>query len=196
MVNIEQIKETIRIGKDVNDIEESFNDIGNFVALKYLDGVTVLIPSGNELNTRIANVTLSKSKNAKLIKGLIRKLTTIEVEDIVLEFGSKFREHYKENFNTKYFELLDYLEVMNKERRGEFSRHLVKDAEMRDILDTTFKLTDDHFARFAKKINGQDVLIIDDTISRGQSIREVCDIILESYSPKSITVLTLLSKLD
>ena len=67
---------------------------------------------------------------------------------------------------------------------------------MRDALDSTLKLSDDRFAEFANKINGQDILIIDDTISRGQTIKEVCQIISDSYAPKSITVLTLLSKLN
>ena len=66
---------------------------------------------------------------------------------------------------------------------------------MRDVLDSTLKLSDDKFAEFANKINGQDILIIDDTISRGQSIKEACQIMLESYAPKSITVLTLLSRI-
>ena len=66
---------------------------------------------------------------------------------------------------------------------------------MRDVLDFTLKLSKDRYAEFANKINGQDILIIDDTISRGQSIKQVCKIISESYAPKSITVLTLLSKL-
>ena len=80
-------------------------------------------------------------------------------------------------------------------RNGYFSRHLVKNKEMREVLDFTFKISDDMFAEFANKINGQDILIIDDTISRGQSIKEACQIIMESYAPKSITVLTLLSRL-
>ena len=66
---------------------------------------------------------------------------------------------------------------------------------MRDVLDSTLRLSDDRFAEFANKINGQDILIIDDTISRGQTVIEACRIMMESYSPKSITVLTLLSQL-
>jgi hypoxanthine-guanine phosphoribosyltransferase len=57
------------------------------------------------------------------------------------------------------------------------------------------KASDDSCAEFANKINGHNILIVDDTISRGQTIKEACNIMAESYSPKSITVLTLLSKL-
>lgn len=184
-----------RSEEDKNAIERQFHAIASKFAKLYPIGVTILIPSGNELNSRIAEVVMSKSKNAELIEGVICKLTTEEIDDIVLDFNSKFREYYKDEFNSKYAELGRYLDLMDKERNGYFSRHLVKNKEMRDVLDNTLKLSDDPFADFANKINDQDILIIDDTISRGQTVAEACKIIGESYSPRSITVLTLLSKL-
>ncbi len=187
---------TFRDESDRNAIEKQFDAIATKFATMYPVGVTILMPSGSELNTHIADVVMSKSRNAELIKGVICKLTTEEVDDIVLDFNSKFREFYKDEFNSKYYELGRYLDLMDNERNGYFSRHLIKNNQMRDVLDSTLKLSDDKFAEFANKINDQDVLIIDDAISRGQSIKEACQIILESYAPKSITVLTLLSKLN
>ena len=187
---------TFRSESDRIAIEQQFDKIATKFASIHPIGVTILIPSGNELNAHIADVVMSKSKNAELIEGIICELTTEEVDDIVLDFNSKFREYYKENFNAAYFQLGDYLDQMDKERDGYFSRHLIKNKKMRDALDSTLKLSDDRFAEFANKINGQDILIIDDTISRGQTIKEVCQIISDSYAPKSITVLTLLSKLN
>ncbi len=177
-------------------IEERFDEIATKFASMHPAGITILMPSRNELNEHIADIVMFKSKNAELIEGVICKLTTEEVDDIVLDFKSKFREIYKDDFNSKYYELCNYLDLMDKEKNGYFSRHLIKNNQMRDVLDSTLKLSDDRFAEFANKINGQDVLIIDDTISRGQSIKEACHIILESYAPKSVTVLTLLSKLS
>ena len=187
---------TFRDESDRTAIEQQFDAIATKFATMYPIGVTILMPSGNELNTHIADVVMSKSKNAELIEGVICKLTTEEVDEIVLDFNSKFREFYKDEFNSKYYELGRYLDLMDKERNGYFSRHLIKNNQMRDVLDSTLKLSNDRFAEFANKINGQDILIIDDTISRGQSIKEACHIMMESYAPKSITVLTLLSKLN
>lgn len=187
---------TFRDESDRTAIEQQFDAIATKFATMYPIGVTILMPSGNELNTHIADVVMSKSKNAELIDGVICKLTTEEVDEIVLNFNSKFREFYKDEFNSKYYELGRYLDLMDKERNGYFSRHLIKNNQMRDVLDSTLKLSNDRFAEFANKINGQDILIIDDTISRGQSIKEACHIMTESYAPKSITVLTLLSKLS
>ena len=179
---------TFRNESDRNAIEKQFDAIATKFATMYPVGVTILMPSENELNMHIADVVRSKSKNAELIEGVICKLTTEEVDDIVLDFNSKFREFYKDKFNSKYYELGRYLDLMDKEKKGSFSRHLIKDPEMRDVLDSTLKLSNDRFAEFANKINGQDILIIDDTISKGQSIKDTCQIMMESYAPKSITV--------
>lgn len=147
------------------------------------------------LNEYIAQVVLSNSKNARLLKGIVCKLTTDEVEDIVMRQDFKFRQYYGDNFNSAFEELSLFLKDMDNQRGGAFYRHLIKDKTMRNILDFTFKCSKDKYVKYANEINGQNLFIIDDTISRGQSIRENCRIMQESYSPKSITVLTLFSKL-
>lgn len=60
----------------------------------------------------------------------------------------------------------------------------------------TFKLSISRYAEYANLINDKNVLLIDDTISRGQTIKETCSIIKYSYKPKSVSVLTLISPLD
>ena len=187
---------TFRSEEDREAIEKQFDLIASKFVSMYQKGITVLIPSGNELNKHIADVVLSKSENGKLIEGVICKLTTEEVNDIVLDFNSKFREHYKDNFNSAYYRLDRYLDQMDKELKGTFSRHLIKDQEMRDVLDFTLKVSEYMYAEFANKINGQNILIIDDAIGSGQSIKKACRIMMESYAPKSITVLTLSSELN
>lgn len=187
---------TFRSEEDRLAIEKQFDDIATKFAQIYPIGVTIIIPSGNELNYHIAEVVMSKSKNAELLEGAICKLTTEEVNDIVLAKNSFFRQIYKDNFNAAYKQLCVYFEEMDEKRDGTFSRHFIKDKNMRNVLLNTLKVSPDRYAKDSKIINGQDILIIDDTISRGQSIKEACQIMLESYAPKSITVLTLLSKLN
>lgn len=185
-----------RSEEDREAIEKQLDLIASKFVSMYQKGITVLIPIGNEFNKHIADIVFSKSENGKLIEGVICKLTTEEVNDIVLDFNSKFREHYKDNFNSAYYRLDRFLDQMDKQLKGTFSRHLIKDPEMKDVLDFTLKASDDIYAEFANKINGQNILIIDDTIGSGQSIKEACRIMMESYAPKSITVLTLSSKLN
>lgn len=187
---------TFRSEEDREAIEKQFDLIASKFVSMYQKGITVIIPSGNELNKHIADIVLSKSENGEFIEGVICKLTTEEVNDIVLDFNSKFREYYKTSFNSAYYRLDRYLDQMDKELKGTFSRHLIKDPEMRDVLDFTLNVSEDIYAEFANKINGQNILIIDDTIGGGQSIKAACRIMMESYAPKSITVLTLSSGLN
>lgn len=177
-------------------ILNQFNQIAEKFVSLYPVGVTILMPSSNNLNKYIGDIIVSKTENCEIIEGVVCKLTTEEVENIVLDFDSEFRKKYANNFNEAYYELTRYLDIMDKTKNGYFTRHLVTNSEMRDVLDFTLKISTDRFAEFANKINGQDILIIDDTISRGQSIKDICKIITQSYQPKSITVLTLLSKLN
>lgn len=181
--------------KDKELIEKQFDLIAEKFAKLYPIGVTVIIPSGNQLNKHIADIVMSKSKDAKLIEGVICKLTVEEVDEIVMRKDSYFRKVYKEEFNEAYEQLHLYFDKMCEERNGMFSCHLVTDKLMRDTLLDTLKITPDKYARYSKIINGQNILLIDDTISRGQTIKRACEILNESYGPKSITVLTLLSKL-
>ena len=187
---------TFKTKKDKESIERQFAIIADKFLKEHKFSVTILLPSGNELNKHIANVILSKASDSELIEGAIHKITTQDVEEIVLDFNSKFRKTFKDDFDERFAELQTYLNEMDKHRDGYFSRHFVKNDKMRDSIDETLKVSKESIAKFAAKINDKDILLIDDTISRGQSIKAACSVIQESYSPKSITVLTLLSKLS
>ena len=171
----------------------------NIIAQKFADmyplGFTVLIPSGNHLNRMIGEIVKSKGKDVLIVDDVLTKITTEEVWDIVLEKDSQFHAYYQNTMETALRQLKTYLDKMNEERGGYFTRHYIRDARMRDVLNKTLKLSNDAVARYSKSIDGKDVLLIDDSISRGQTIKEACGILLENYEPKSITVLTLFSRL-
>ena len=71
---------TFKTDDDRNAIEQQFKTIASKFAKMYPIGVTILMPSGNELNNHIAEIVLSQSKNAELIEGVICKITTQEVD--------------------------------------------------------------------------------------------------------------------
>lgn len=181
--------------QDKINIENQFKLIVDKFIKQHPIDVTIIVPSGSSLNKYISDIVLEKAKNVILLDGAICKLTTEEVNDIVLNKDSYFRKIYNDDFEEAYKQLTIYFEEMDKNRNGIFSRHFIKDSKMRDALSNTLKITKDRYAKDSKIINGQNVLLIDDTISRGQTIKEACKILTESYFPKSITVLTLLSKL-
>ena len=157
--------------------------------------ISIIIPSTNSLNRYIADTVVSKADgDVRVLEDVVRKLTVDEVEDIIQHPKSKFFRVYGRDENMLN-ELGRYFDDMRRYKKGVFVRHMVKDQEIRELLDLTMKLSEDKYAEYANYINGHDVLIIDDTISRGQSISEMLNIIKTSYAPRSITVLTLMSKL-
>jgi hypothetical protein len=184
-----------RSEKDREEIERQFDFIAEKFASIYKVGVTILIPSSNPLNKHIADVVMSKSENSKLLEGVVSKMTIEEIDDIVLDPNSEFRKHYDKNFKQAYARFIRFINVMKEKHNGMFAKHFVKDPEMRRVLNNTLKLSNDAYANFANDINGHDLLIIDDTISQGASIRETINIINETYSPNSVTILTMFSKL-
>lgn len=50
--------------------------------------------------------------------------------------------------------------------------------------------------KYSSNINGKDILILDDTISSGETISDNVKVIRDTFTPKSITVITLFSALS
>ena len=185
-----------RSEQDRTDILRQIDLIANKFTSQYKLGFTILIPSGNLLNRMIGNIIAQKGgKNVILVDDVLTKITTEEAWEIASTPNSPFMNFYKGNIDSAIRTLNTYLSKMDAEKNGYFTRHYVTNSEMRDVLTTTLKLSDDAVARYARQIDGKDVLLIDDSISRGQTIMEACNILRENYEPHSITVLTLFSKL-
>ena len=91
----------------------------------YPVGVTIIVPSSSPLNEHIAQKIIRKVENARILKNILCKLTTEDVEDIVLAPNSVFRQYYKADFVPAYNELAQYLELMEKTRNGYFTRYLI-----------------------------------------------------------------------
>ena len=141
-------------------------------------------------------MNLNPQDNVTFIGDALTKLTTEEVYHIAVDTkDSIFREAFKGHMNDAVITLKRYLDEMDEHKDGYFVRHYVRNSKMRKILDQTFKLSTSRYAEYANLINDKNVLLLDDTISRGQSIQEACKIIESSYNPKSVSVLTLMSKL-
>ena len=160
-------------------------------------GLTIVIPSSSKLNTDLANRIRSVNHDTMIIDDVICKLNTREVWDIVMDENSDFRRTLgsdPEKLNSMLKELSRNLKKMDEEKGSVFTRHMVKNPEIRNLLSKTLKFSDDPDADYSYLINGRDILVLDDTVSRGQTIKEACDILNTSYFPKSITVFTIMSK--
>ena len=154
--------------------------------------VTIAMPSKNSLNKLFASIVTRNCSNPSYIDNLFIKMSTEEVADFVYQDDSAFRKHYGQFFDQRYKELLSYF---RNRPYDSFQFHKVSNMDMRKVIEHTVKLCDEYYGQYIDAINGKNVLIIDDSLTLGQTIREACKIITSSYTPKSITVLTLFSPL-
>ena len=153
--------------------------------------VTIAVPSTNELNKYFASVVARGCKNPQYIDNLLVKMSLQEVDDMITKEDSTFRKYYGRQYAQKYQILQNYYRTM----RNGFQFHKVHDMDMRAVIEYTIKMDDDFYGKYVDAINGKNVIIVDDSIALGNSIKESCKIISENYTPKSITVLTLFSPL-
>jgi hypothetical protein len=166
--------------------------IGKFFETNNGVDVTIAVPSTNELNKIFANMVANRCENPLLIDNLFVKMSIEEVDDCVRENNSLFRRHYGRFFEQNYKE---FLRDLGKMANGIFQFHKIKDIEMRKVIEHTIKLSDEFYGKYVEAINGKNILIVDDSLTLGQTIIEACKVISTSYTPKSITVLTLFSPL-
>lgn len=166
--------------------------VGEFFKRHGKKDVTIMVPSTNDLNDYFAKVVARHCVNPKHVDDILVKMSIEEVDDCVYNENSAFRKHYGKKFNYFY----SYFKKCCKKMGGvKFKFHGIDDMEMRSVIEHTIKLQDDYWGNYIDAFNGKDVVIVDDSITFGNTILESCKIITECYTPKSITVLTLLSPL-
>lgn len=153
--------------------------------------VTIMVPSSNSLNKYFANIIGRKCNNPVYISDVLVKMTIEEVDDFIFEQGSAFRKYYGKKFLNAYQIFKNYC---NRMPNG-FQFHKIADLEMRKVIENTIKLNDQYYGKYIDAINDKNVVIVDDSITLGQSLKESYNIIQTYYSPKSISVVTLFSPL-
>ena len=154
--------------------------------------VTIMAPSTNDLNKYFASVVAKGCLNPHYIDNIVVKMSKEEVANHIFEYGSAFRRYYGQNFTSAYKMFLNYCKQMKGES---FRFHKIGDIKMRKTIEHTIKAVDECMGEYVAAINDKNVLIIDDSITLGNTISETCKIVADYFCPKSITVLTLFSPL-
>lgn len=153
--------------------------------------VTIMVPLSNSLNKYFAGVIGKRCNNPVYISNVLVKMTIEEIDDFIFEEDSAFRRYYGNKFLDAYQLFKNYC---NRMPNG-FQFHKIGDLTMRSVIENTIKLNDQYYGKYIEAINDKNVVIVDDSITLGQSLRESYEIIQTYYSPKSICVITLFSPL-
>lgn len=148
----------------------------------------IMIPSDSHVNERFMSA-LYDIVNAKYkVEKLFRKieLNHDEVEQFI--DYEQIRKDFKDPRDVE-IELEDLLYDLNESGR-KFEAKLVDKRYLKYIKFLQIK----HDPSSVDKINDKNILILDDVFSSGATISKAVEAIKQNYMPKSITVVTLLSK--
>lgn len=173
-------------------ILEQFDKIVKKFGKMYPIGLTVLVPSGNLLNRRLAQRIKALNPNCEILDNFLIKLPVDDVREYTFFQGNESIYGIEDDNERKRVitSLKNVFNQMERERNGIFTYHLLPN-HLRKYIYKTLELVDEYEYETAKKINGKNILILDDTISQGRTLSEVLSIIEEVFVPKSITILTL-----
>lgn len=156
---------------------------------------TIILPSSNSFNKDFSSIVKSKIKHTIIIDDLISKMTIEEVYDCITTLNSPFYMKYGRDKKTFMKALSDFNRYCKNMRSEYYKAHYIKDRDMRKVITQTMKINDARTGAYLEAINDKDILLLDDTITNGNSINEAVNIIKEYFAPKSITVLTVMSPL-
>lgn len=159
----------------------------------------VLVSSYNELNTYIQQAINEVNQTITFISKLLRKLDIDEISEICYPPGSYFHHYFRIKYNytdeeceNMFIELFSYL---NRMPNGKYKKYLIKNEDIIDAVGLTMEMSYEWMsASYRENITGKDILLVDDTITYGQTLQEMLNIIYDTYTPKSVTILTMFSK--
>lgn len=177
-----------------------------FIMMHSMD-IVIVIPSANGLNIRLGEMfgTVYKDVYGKeitiLYENVFRKATVGEIYYTVCRKDSLFRKRFGNRFTEACDRLRDYLDLMintddpDEAENSPYRSHIITDQEIRNAVTDTIKANPDKVPFYNPYIDDKDVLFIDDTIRKGQTIRDAVKELRAYYNPRSINVLTMFSRL-
>jgi pyrimidine operon attenuation protein/uracil phosphoribosyltransferase len=148
----------------------------------------VITPSSTNINERFMRVISNQVKAENVIKEFLVKIKKEEIIDDNLIDKEQITKDYPNNYN----------EVITKISRS-FRRMEGADFEAKHMDKKYLKYVKyigvNNDLNIRHMIDGKDILVLDDTISSGTTVSQCIDGITSNFTPKSITIITLLSQL-
>jgi len=169
---------------------------------------TIVVPSGKAVNSRFANLIKEiadqkRKGTTHLYDDVLMKVPVDLIRNMVLyDAGSAYNKWLHEFPADKIEALSTQIEKdfdrMDRVRRGYFTYHMVSNPDLRNMISSSLSVRGseeyDEYTSAFSPINDKHVLLVDDLMSRGSTIRDAIRNLCSCYHPKSVTVLTLLSQ--
>ena len=174
---------------------------------------TIVVPSGGNINNMLRDmvdeILTSHSKENIILNNVLDKMTADEVQEELFEKDSPFTKEFDtpEKQQRAWEKIKDSFARMNTENDGVFSYKMVQPPMYRRWITKALKFSSNiNLSDMASKLPDKHILIIDDTITFGNTIRSVANLIrdtisnikgdvntVEQFAPASISALTLFS---
>ena len=158
---------------------------------------TIVIPCSDRYNKNVVKSIKDIAANVGIkyvVEQGLHTVSTEVVEDFVYANDSYFKQYYGDEWEDYLPTLKKYLDRMDNENNGLFKYHLIDDKDMRMSIINTLEIDKEYAFLYERYVNGKNVLIVDDSITYGQSIRNAIHAIAQAYVPKSVSVLTMFSQ--
>ncbi len=148
----------------------------------------VITPSSTNINERFMKVISKQVQAENIVREFLVKIKKEEIIDDNLIDKEQITKDYPNNYN----------EVITKINRS-FRRMEGADFEAKHMDKKYLKYVKyigvNNDLNIRPMIDGKDILVLDDTISSGTTVSQCIDGITSNFTPKYITIVTLLSKL-
>lgn len=154
----------------------------------------ITIPSNNELNKMFLHRLNKIIKSPIQITNYLHKLDASDVYEDYFDW-KKMSVDYGDKYPKAKQKVIEDFNRMIEQNEGYFSYKFLRGKNIRSYVTKSMYALPELTIEYAKYINGKNILILDDTISGGNSISGACKEIMEIFEPKSITVITLFSAL-
>jgi len=177
---------------DIINLLKQFIRIAEKIKPKY--DTIITIPSSNELNIKFLYRLNKIIKSDFQIIDYLYKMNSDDVYENYVD-RHKMKDDYKDDYIFAEKKINKFFYKMKTDNNEYFSFKFIQDVNLRKYITKTMYSDDEKTIEYAPHINDKNILILDDTISSGASISGACREIKETFVPKTITVITLFSKL-
>lgn len=168
--------------KSILELFKNFLKISKTIKLKY--DTIISVHSSSSLNNDFLHRLNKIIKAPNQINDLFSKVSASNVLSDGLEAG----------MNPKETEAM--LRALRKmEKNGDYFTYKKLPLPLRKYISTSSYIDGVDSLKYSDIINGKDILILDDTISSGKTISDNVNVLMKTFEPKSIQVITLFGTL-
>ena len=173
--------------KEIHKYIKRFLEICKKIKSSY--DTIIITPSSSDINEKFMKAISNQVNCKDIINEYFVKLSKEEIIDDDLIDKDQIQNDYGNN----YTKVLAEINRSFRRMKGEsFEAKYVKKEYLKYIKYISTNSNDN----IRDKIDNKDILLLDDTISSGETLSQCIEGIISNFNPKSITIITLLSQLN